>query len=212
MKKILLMTTLFFAMIAISNAQDNTLDSREKFQIGGKVGVSISNVYDAQGEEFDADPRVGFTGGFFVAIPIGKYLGVQPEILITQKGFKGSGTMLGGVYSFKRITTFLEVPIFLALKPIEFVTLFAGPQYSFLLKQRDVFTSALINSNQEQEFEQDNIRKNILGFVIGADINIQNFVLSGRMGWDFLKNKGNGESNTPRYKNICGQVSIGYRL
>lgn len=193
-------------------SQDTDIDNREKFQIGVKAGLSRSNVYDAKGEEFDANAKFGLTAGAFFMIPIGKYFGVQPEVTITQKGFQGEGTLFGSRYNFKRTTTFMEIPLFLAFKPSEFITLLAGPQYSYLVRQRDVFSSSVNSVVQEQEFNQDNIRKNILGLTLGADINLRHVVIGGRIGWDVLNNKGDGTSNTPRYKNICTQITLGYKF
>lgn len=210
MKKILLISTLMLSMVSFVKAQET--DNRETFQFGAKVGASYSNVYDAKGDEFDANGKVGFTGGVFFMIPIGKYFGIQPEGMITQKGFQGNGNLLFNTYDVKRTTTFLEIPILLAFKPSEFITILAGPSYSYLLKQTDRFTSSAFSYLQEQEFEQDNIRKNIFGFVAGADINLRHFVVGGRIGWDIQANRGDGTSSTPRYKNICGQLTIGYKI
>jgi len=209
MKKVILISSLFLMLAIVVNAQE---DYREKFTVGAKVGMSYSNVYDAEGEEFDADAKFGLTGGAFVVIPIGKFLGIQPEILITQKGFKGSGTLLFQEYSFKRTTTFLEVPLLLAVKPSEFITVLVGPQFSYLLKQRDVFDSSIISYDQEQEFEQDDVRKNIMGFVGGFDITLSHIVVSARIGLDFQTNKGDGNPDTPRYKNLCTQLGVGYKF
>jgi hypothetical protein len=52
-------------------------------------------VYDSQGEEFDADSKFGLAAGAFLQIPFGKYLGIQPEVLFSQKGFKRTGRMFG---------------------------------------------------------------------------------------------------------------------
>ena len=210
MKKTIIISSVFLMWAMFASAQNET-DNRENFQFGLKAGLSYSNVYDAKGENFDADAKFGLTGGIFVAIPIGKYLGVQPELNITQKGFKGNGTLLIIPYSFKRTTTFLEVPLLMAFKPSEFLTILAGPQFSYLLSQRDVFSSSIITTDQENEF-QNNIRKNLLGIACGLDINLKNFVLGGRMSWDIMNNKGDGTSNTPRYKNICTQVTVGYKF
>ena len=212
MKKNIIITSLLLLTTVAVNAQKGTTENRERFQIGLKAGASISNVYDTRGDQFHANAKAGFTGGIYFAIPLGKYIGLQPEVLITQKGFKGGGYLLGMDYGFKRTTTFLEIPLLFAIKPSEFLTIVMGPQYSFLLHQRDQFTSPIVNVDQEQEFKQDNIRRNIFGFVGGVDINIYNFVIGGRIGIDAINNRGNGTYNTPRYKNICGQITFGYKF
>lgn len=211
MKKILLLSTMMISMVSIVKAQDET-DNREKIQFGARIGASYSNVYDTKGEEFDADAKLGFSGGAFVMIPIGKYFGIQPEVMINQKGYQATGNLLFNSYEMKRTSTFLEIPLLFAIKPSEFITLLAGPQYSYLLKQTDKFTSSAFSYQQEQEFEQDNIRKNIFGLVVGADINLKHFVLGGRVGWDMQTNRGDGTSSTPRYKNLSGQLTLGYKI
>src|ERR1035437_4129357 len=207
MKKLALIAALFVSTTSIGIAQENETDNREEFQFGLKAGFNYSNVYDAQGEQFNAKAKFGFAAGVFMAIPIGKYLGIQPEALLSQKGFKATGMILGSSYDFTRTTTYLDIPLQFALKPSEFITILAGPQYSFLIKQRDVFTNATTSIAQEQEFENDNIRKNLFGVVGGLDINLRHITLGARVGWDILNNNGNGTSTTPRYKNVWYQAT-----
>lgn len=207
-KKVIIIASFLLVSIA-ANAQT---ENREKFQIGIKAGGSLANVYDAKGDDFDADPTLGFNGGVFLTIPLGTYIGLQPEVLVTQKGFRAGGTLLGQSYSFKRTTTFLEVPILFAIKPAEFITVVVGPQYSYLFHQKDRFNSTLYSYEQEQEFKNDNIRKNIFGVVGGIDINIHNFVIGTRIGIDVTRNRGDGTSNTPRYRNLSGQLTLGYKF
>jgi hypothetical protein len=181
--------------------------------LGLKAGANYANIYDSKGEEFTADGRFGFAGGIFFSIPIGKYIGVQPEALISQKGFQGKGVLLGSNYEFTRTTTYLDVPLLVAIKPAQFITILAGPQYSYLLRRKDKFTNNGATILQQQEFENDNIRKNTLCFTGGIDVNIQqHFITSLRVGWDLRNNSGDGDSVTPRYKNAWYQATIGYRF
>ncbi|MDP4826575.1 MAG: PorT family protein [Flavobacteriales bacterium] len=199
-------------LLTVSTVKAQSEDRRENVEFGVRAGVNISNAWDARDNEFRADPKVGFAGGFFLGIPLGKFLGVQPEVLFSQKGFKASGTILDQPYSLTRTTSYVDIPLQLQFKPIEFVTLLAGPQFSYLLKQKDTYTFGSNSSAQEQEFKNENIRKNILGFSVGADIIVQNFMLSGRAGWDMQTNHGDGTSSTPRYKNQWVQVTLGFAL
>lgn len=185
-------------------------DNREKLQFGLKAGGNFSNVYNERSEDFRADGKLGFAGGAFLRIPIGQYFGVQPEILLSQKGFKGNGSFLGSNYSFKRTTTFIDVPLQFAFKPSQFITILAGPQYSFLIKQKDEFNNEFINSTHEEEFENENIRRNIFGMVAGLDINLKHIVVGTRLGFDLTDNHGDGSSSTPRYKNLWFQATFGY--
>jgi hypothetical protein len=211
MKKIILTLAVATAFTSLK-AQENKTDFRADLQFGIKAGANYSNVYDAQGEAFQANPKLGFAGGIFLAIPIGKYLGIQPEVLYSQKGFQASGQLLGSAYNITRTTSFIDIPLFFSFKPSEFLTIMAGPQYSYLVKQKDVFTNGTNTVEQEKEFTNDNIRKNIFGFVGGLEINLKHVVLGARMAWDIQNNNGDGTSTTPRYKNAWYQGTIGYRF
>lgn len=208
----IILTSVTALSVSNSMAQENTTDFRDKLSFGLKAGINYSNVYDSKGEEFKANPKIGLAAGMFLAIPFGKYLGLQPEVLLSQKGFSATGRILGGTYKFTRTTTHLDMPLFFAFKPSEFFTIMGGPQYSYLMHQRDVFANASTSIAQETEFENDNIRKNTLCVVGGFDLTMKHIVLSARAGWDLQNNNGDGTSTTPRYKNAWYQATIGYRF
>ncbi len=211
MKRIIL-TILVSAGIISSTvfAQDTPIDKRGKIQIGAKIGGNYSNVYDAQGEEFDADPTFGLATGAFLVIPIGKYLGLQPEVLYSQHGFKATGMLFGSSYDVTRTTSYLEIPLLVSIKPIPNVTLLAGPQYSYLLNVKNKFKNASTTILQEQAFDNDDLRNNTLAFTLGGDLSIDHLVIGARIGWDLTNNNADGSSSTPRYKNTWTQVTIGY--
>jgi len=208
MKKIILVIVSAAFIVTNIVAQDD----RSKISIGMKIGGNYSNVYDSEGEDFNADSKLGFAGGVFLAIPIGQFLGIQPELLYSQKGYQSSGSVLGLDYKLTRTSNFIDVPILFALKPSSMVTVLLGPQYSYLIKQTDVFDNPISDVVIEEEFENDNIRKNILGFICGVDVNISDFVIGARVSWDISNNNGDGTSTTPRYKNVLGQLTLGYRF
>lgn len=212
MKNILLILPFIAAVTTIGYAQSNSEDGRQKVQAGIKAGINYSNVYDSKGDEFKANAKVGFAGGVFFSIPLGKYLGIQPEVLFSQKGFQATGRLLGSSYDFTRTSNYIDVPLFLAIKPVRFLTLLVGPQFSYLLKQKDVFANGIGTVQQQQEFQNDNIRKNTLCFIGGADINISHLIIGGRVGWDSMNNNGDGTSSTPRYKNTWLQATLGIRF
>lgn len=210
MKK-LLMAVLFMASVSgILQAQSND-DIRERLSIGLRVGGNLSNVYDEQGDNFVADNKIGFVAGGFLSIPIGRFLGFQPGAYYSQKGFEGSGNILGAPYAFTRTSSFLDIPLLLEIKPVGFLTIVAGPQYSYLLRQKDEFETNLGTVEQEEEFENDDIRKNIFGLTGGVDFNVNNLVIGARAAFDVQRNGEDG-SNTPRYKNVLYQATIGWRF
>jgi hypothetical protein len=212
MKLKIVIVVVLFACSNLAFGQSGDTDNRKKAQFGLKAGFNYSNVYNSKTEEFRADPKFGFAGGAFIRFPIAELLGFQPEILFSQKGFKGEGSILGSQYELTRTTSYLDIPLQLAFKPSEFLTIVAGPQYSYLISQKDEFASSSISFSQEDEFNNDNIRKNIFGFVAGLDINLKHVVLGARYGFDIQDNHGDGTSSTPRYKNAWFQGTIGVTL
>jgi hypothetical protein len=212
MKNLVITVSIFMCSALSSTAQTSDMDPRERLTAGLKAGINNSRVWDEQGQDFRAEPRFGFAGGLFIGIPIGKFMGFQPEILISQKGFKGAGTLLNSAYSFSRVSTYIDIPLQLQIKPSPYLTVLVGPQYSYLMKEKNIYTYGNNSIEQEKEFENTNIRKNILGFVAGLDINIDHLVLSGRVGYDLQTNHGDGNSSIPRYKNQWLQFTVGFKL
>jgi hypothetical protein len=208
MKKTLLVTAVFAFFVNNIYGQE----SISKFQLGIKAGANYSNIYDSKGDAFSADSKLGFAGGVFLAIPIGKFLGIQPEILYSQKGYKQTGSFLGSTYDLTRTTDYIDIPLLISIKPVNFLTIQVGPQYSYLTKQKDVFANSLTTIEQQNEFKNNNIRKNILCFVGGLDINLKRIVIGTRAGWDVQNNNGDGTSTNPRYKNAWVQATLGFRL
>lgn len=208
MKKLILIFAIFGLLAYKANAQDGD----NAIHLGLKAGLNLSNVYDTDDNDFDTDPKLGLAAGVFVSIPLGTYFGVQPEILFSQKGYKSRGNVLGSNYELTRTTSFIDVPLLLAIKPVSAVTILIGPHYSFLAHRKDEFSNSNINFEQEQEFKNSNLRKNIFGFTGGLDINLDRIVIGARAGWDIQDNQGDGTSTTPRYKNVWYQATIGYRI
>lgn len=208
MKKVIFMVVALTYMANNMSAQS----SSDQIHIGLKAGINYSNVYDAQGQQYTADGKIGLAGGAFLSIPIGTFLGIQPELLFSQKGFKATGSVLGSDISLTRTTSYIDLPIFFAVKPNEMVTILIGPQYSYLLSQKDVFANPITNVVVNQDFATDNIRKNTLCLVGGFDVNLDRLVLGARVGLDLFNNNGDGTSTTPRYKNVWAQATVGIRL
>lgn len=192
-------------------AQDNR-DLRGRLILGVKAGINYSTVYNSSGNVFIADPKVGFAGGAFLAIPIGIHFGLQPEVIFSQKGFKSTGILFNSGYYLTRTTNYLDIPLFFAIKPVPFLTLLAGPQYSYLISQKNSFKNGTTTMAQEKEFDKDQVRKNTFCLATGVDINIWHVVVGARAGIDLRSNNGNTNSLTPHYKNVWYQFTIGYRI
>lgn len=204
MKKIILAIAVATFMAHIGRAQEGPKDLRESVTFGIKAGVNLSNVYDQKGRDLKNDAKLGLATGAFLSLPVGKILGLQPEVLYSQKGFKSTGT-LG---NFTRTTNWLDVPLYIAIKPSPLITFLAGPQYSYLLKGKYDYTSVLGSGGLTNE----DPRKSMWSVAGGIDLNINNLVIGGRAGWDLQENNKNGTMTTPRYKNVWLQATVGFRF
>jgi len=212
MPKLIMMTLLAFLANLGTNQAQSPSRFWDGFKIGIKAGANYSNVYDSQGDQFTAEGKVGFVGGAFLEVPITDYVGVRPEVLYSQKGFKASGQYLTVPYTFTRTTDYIDIPLLLTLKPTEMFTIQAGPQFSFLAKKKDVFASSLLTTQQQQDFSNDNYRKNIMSLTAGFGINLGPVTLDVRANFDLQNNHGDGSVSTPRYKNAWYQGTLGIRI
>ncbi len=201
MKNIFLLMSAIIFLAFESQAQDNSRRLNDQFLFGLKAGINSSNVFSTEGEGFSPGPKVGLAAGVFFSIPLLDYAGIQPELLLSQKGFKATGSLAGNIYEFTRTTTYLDIPVLAAIKPFPFITLLAGPNFSYFLKEKYAFENASTTIEQEEDFINDEARKGTLGFGGGLDINMDHFVLGARVFWDLQKNNGDTNSTTPRYKN-----------
>ncbi len=207
MKKTILIAAIFSIFTFCVNAQD-----RDQPHFGIKGGVNYSNVYDIKGQDFSADFKLGFAGGLFVAIPLGELFGIQPEILYSQKGYISKGSILGSSYKITHTSDYIDIPILLQIKPSDYITIVAGPQYSYLVSTKNKFENSILNIQDQKDFDNTNIRKNILAVVGGLDFNIEHVVIGTRVGYDIMNNNGDGTSTSPRYRNLWIQATLGFKF
>ena len=181
-----------------------------ELKLGLKAGINISNAYDAVGESFAADSKIGYVFGASLSIPLDKTFGIQPELLYSQKGFHSTGKISGKSYNFTRTTNYLDVPLQFQLKVFKFVSILAGPQYSYLISTNDEFKTGEITPDQQNKITLDNNTKNAFSLVTGIDLKIKHFLISGKLNWDLVSNSDNSSSTSPRYKNQWQQITFGY--
>jgi len=188
-----------------NNSSAYDMDAREELKVGIKAGANYSNVYSENSDDFVADGKVGFAGGLFVSIPLGKFIGVQPELLYSQKGFKGE---IAGA-DFKATHNYLDLPLHLQLKPTQNISILAGPQFSYLLSSK--YELGTFSAVSEQDLEDENNRAT-LGVSAGIDFTVDSFLISARGSWDLSKVNEDNSTSDLNYKNQVLQVTVGYRF
>ncbi len=182
-----------------------SMDNREVLSVGIKAGINYSNVYSESGDGFVADGKLGFAGGVFVSIPLNQLIGVQPELMYSQKGFKTEGTFFDGQIT----SSYLDLPVHLQIKPTKNISILAGPQFSYLLSTKYELNGFSVIDEEDLD---DNNNRATLGISAGVDFTVQNFLISARGSWDLSKvNKDNSTSEI-NYKNQLFQITLGYKF
>ncbi|MBL0355942.1 MAG: PorT family protein [Chitinophagaceae bacterium] len=208
MKKLIILTAcIFTAGIVKTNAQ--VVAKTTGVHLGLRVGANLSNIVQDKSTDFSTGSKIGFNAALFLELPLAPVFSIQPEVQFSQKGYKNTGTYLGNAYEYKQTTNFIEVPLLAKIKPVKNFGILVGPQFSFLASTKTSFSTA--NASYETLVKEDNnnLRKNILGGVIGIEASAANFVVGLRYNRDFQNNNGDGTSSTPRYKNQVIALNVG---
>ena len=123
--------------------------------LGVEGGINISSF---NGQTVDAvyESRLGFVGGFFLGLPLGPSLTLQPELLFEQKG----GKLNGNDYQL----SYVEIPILLDVSLIGPLGVILGPSFDANVVRPDGVTV----SNTD------------VGLILGAQLNLSKILLSGR--------------------------------
>jgi hypothetical protein len=200
MKRILILSFVLLSAVAV-NAQS----------LGGRVGVNFSNIIKTGDDDFETEFKPGIHAGITLDIPLVSQLSFAPEIMYSQKGYKTSGTsLLGGANEYSVTTNFIEVPVLLKLKAGTGFNIHLGPQISFLTATTTSYKTGSEEYRNKIDEENDNLKKNLIGGVIGAGFNFGTRTsLVARYALDFQKNNEDGSSETPLYKNQVIQVGLG---
>ncbi|MEJ6982028.1 porin family protein [Pedobacter sp. P351] len=203
MKRILILSYVLITALT-ANAQS----------LGARVGVNFSNIIKTGDSDFETDFKPGLHAGITLDIPLVDRLSFAPELMFSQKGYKTNGSsLLGGDNEYSVTTNFIEVPILLKINAASGFNIHLGPQVSFLTSTTESFKTGSDEYKTKIKEENDNLKKNILGGVIGAGFNVgARTSLVARYALDFQKNNEDGSSETPLYKNQVIQLGLGFKF
>ncbi len=160
MKKLLLL--FFVAAAGTATAQTPvTFGARAGVSVSGMRGDGVSNLQGlldyTQGRVTTSD-RTGFYAGAYANIPLGTGVSVEPGLTYTQKGYNVNGELgikgldfLGANAKVQLQNDYIDVPLLLKYQTGG-LSLFAGPQFSFLVNSNlrttaSVLGVSLLNKN-----------------------------------------------------------------
>ncbi len=123
--------------------------------LGLELGINLADLNGANVKDVIGS-RLGFVGGAFLNFHLLPNLGIQPEVLYEQKGGKSNGT----AYQLD----YVEIPVLVDITLMGPLSVLIGPSFDSTAATQG---TTAINTTDT-------------GLVLGAQLNISNFLLSGR--------------------------------
>jgi hypothetical protein len=182
--------------------------------LGARVGVNFANMIRTGDDNYKTEFKPGLHAGLTLDIPVVDRLVFAPELMYSQKGYKTSGRTLFDANNDYTITTnFIEIPILLKINAAKGFNIHLGPQVSFLASTTTKFESGSDAYKTTVKEENEGLRKSIVGGVIGVGFSVGTKAsLIARYALDLQKNNGEGNSQTPEYRNQVIQLGLGFRF
>ena len=122
MKKIMIISAMFLTTTAFA----------QKFEIGAKAGVNISNFTGhSDWQNAKTNSLVGFHAGGFVSFFLGNTFAIQPEVLFSSQGAKYQDA----THNENLTINYINVPVMLKLRSTSGFYIEAGPQLGFKISE-----------------------------------------------------------------------------
>jgi len=213
MKKIFVSAVaLLVASVASVSAQKTSTPKTNDLHFGFRAGLNLSNIIKDGDDDFSTEIKPGFNAAAFLEIPLANMVSIQPELQFSQKGYKATGSVLGNPYEYRVTTNYIEIPALVKISPTSQFAILVGPQFSFLTSTKTKFITKNAIYEDAVNEDNDNLRKNILGGVLGIEVSSSNVVFGLRYNLDLQANNEDGSTSTPKYKNQVLGLSVGIRL
>jgi hypothetical protein len=172
------------------------------------AGVNFAKLELIGTDVIQPDIRTGLVGGFFVTMPLAHRVGLEADVLYSQKGAKVTQSGNTATASLD----YLDVPVLARVAatggPTRLVIV-AGPSFGFKLRAR----SKLESSGQPADEEDigSEVSSFDFGFVVGAGLEAGAFLVDGRYQWG-LSNASKAEFGATDVRNRVFSVLFGIKF
>ncbi|TKC05072.1 porin family protein [Pedobacter frigoris] len=193
-----------------AKAQTSQAAANDKMKFGIRAGANLMKMgkFQFADQYYSTDSKVGFQAGIYADLPMGGGFAFLPEISYVQKGAKLEATVAGNTGTFDATVSYLDIPVLIGYKATPELTVFAGPQVSFLLAQKSTIKAN--NDPQTETTSTENFSKSLAGGAIGLGYSITpNININGRYSMDFQKAL-KDNVNQDKIKNSGFALSLGY--
>lgn len=200
---------LIVSVIAVVPASASAQDAPE---FGIKAGFNVSTIkVDFADSHITSGGRAGIVVGFWGAKDFSPRAGLHVEALLEQKGgdFAADGMAFNDDTNFK--LTYLSFPLlgrFNFAAGSSTIRLLTGPSFNF-----HVSDSVTVGGEElEGEGEAVEVKTLEMGWVIGGQAAIKNFVIDVRYIWGLTDTNASEDEGDPTAKNKSFQLTFGWRF
>lgn len=138
MKKLFLTVAIAVLSFATTQAQE--------FKFGVKAGLNVATIGGDFGiadfdEQSDTKSTIGFHVGGLAEIVLSDKFSLQPELMFSQQGAKTEFTFVGDPednFDVETTLSYINLPIMAKFYPVENFSIELGPQFGFLVSDKDV--------------------------------------------------------------------------
>ncbi len=219
-KQFLITLTLFVSTISFAQITP-TFGVKAGFLssgIRGEASSNLDNLLSFSNGAITTNNRTGFFAGGYAGIPLTDMISIEPGLYYSQKGYdlvgsiniKGVG-FLGANAKARLQSSYIDVPVLLKVN-VSGLQLFAGPQFSYLMKANLNTTAGLlgfnfINSNMDATAQFNRWDAAItggVGYKLSKGINIS-------ASYDYGLSKLDANKNAKAY-NHAFKIGVGFDL
>jgi hypothetical protein len=179
-------------------------------EFGVKVGFNVSSIkFDFDEADITSDGRAGIVVGFWGAKDFNPRVGIQVDAMLEQKG--GETQIDDDIFdddaSFK--LTYLTFPVMARFNftagtsTIRFLT---GPSFNFHVNE------SIEVGGVELDGDEVDLETFEMGWVIGGQGTIKNFVIDVRYIWGLTNINSSDDEGEPTVKNNTFQMTFGWRF
>jgi opacity protein-like surface antigen len=190
-----------------SHSNYNSNDDFYEPKIGIEAGLNLSSTINSPNAYFSTGGITGFNIGVILEVPVAYPVTFSPEILYSQKGY--TAITVNG--NFTQHTQFIDVPLLAKFTIGNGISLYAGPQLSYLAMLKNTYDSGFVTTG---EGLYDNSSSKIyLDGIAGISLGISdNIDLRARYTIDLQQNYANGNYYVSDYRNQVLQIGLGFKF
>ncbi|HUS03797.1 MAG TPA: porin family protein [Chitinophagaceae bacterium] len=158
----ILISAISFAQLRSPEGRSTQVISKAKPTFGIRAGILSSGIRGEASNNLDdllnfsngmitTNSHTGFYAGGYASIPVGAGISLEPGAFYSQKGYEMTGSIesktlgfLGAGAKAKLQSEYIDIPILLKANLGSGLQIFAGPQFSYLIKANLNTTAGLL--------------------------------------------------------------------